>query len=124
MLCLRFPCFKLLSTVLYVPLLCKVHLRKFPPLPYLPPPWSDLSITFRWFIRSRRIPHKIMAPIIQIPVEDTLKTLRHVLKRRADANRVLKERERSRNFGFLPPLESDNTKPVSTLPAVSMRRAA
>ena len=35
-----------------------------------------------------------MAPIIQIPVEDTLKTLRHILKKRADAKRVLKEREK------------------------------
>ena len=65
-----------------------------------------------------------MAPTIQIPVEDTLKTLRHVLKKRADANRVLKEREKHAlrgedyrrmevaydNKAFLQPLNSDNTK--------------
>jgi len=65
-----------------------------------------------------------MAPVIQIPVEDTLKTLRHVLQESADANRVLKEREKKTLSGedygrmkvdydnepFLQPLDSDNTK--------------
>jgi len=65
-----------------------------------------------------------MAPTIQIPVEDSLKTLRHVLKKRVDASRVLKEREKKTlrgedyrrmeaaydNKGFLQPLDSDNTK--------------
>ena len=35
-----------------------------------------------------------MAPTIQIPAADTLKTLQNVLKRRADGNRILKEREK------------------------------
>jgi hypothetical protein len=65
-----------------------------------------------------------MAPTIQIPVEDTLKTLQHVLKKRADATRVLKEREKKAlrgedyrrmevtydNKGSLKPADSDDTK--------------
>ena len=65
-----------------------------------------------------------MAPLIQIPAEDTLKTLQNVLKRRVDGNRILKEREKMmlsgedyrrmrvdlNNTQFLQPLDSDNTK--------------
>src|SRR5436189_7646 len=63
-----------------------------------------------------------MAPLIQIPAEDTLKTLQNVLKRRVDSNRILKEREKMmlsgedyrrmrvdlNNTQFLQPLDSDN----------------
>lgn len=65
-----------------------------------------------------------MAPVVRIPVEDTLKTLQHVLKKRADANRVIKERAKNTLSGedyrrmevdydnkpFLQPLDSENTK--------------
>jgi hypothetical protein len=65
-----------------------------------------------------------MAPAIQIPAADTLKTLQDVLKRRADANRILKEREKKVLSGedyrllevnldskpHLQPEDSDNTK--------------
>jgi hypothetical protein len=65
-----------------------------------------------------------MAPAIQIPAADTLKTLQDVLKRRADANRILKEREKKVLSGEdyrllevnldskpdLQPEDSDNTK--------------
>jgi hypothetical protein len=42
-----------------------------------------------------------MAPMIQIPAEDTLKTLQNVLKQRIDANRILKEREEDAQRGRL-----------------------
>ena len=32
--------------------------------------------------------------MIQIPAEDTLRTVQHVLKKRANTNRILKEREK------------------------------
>lgn len=65
-----------------------------------------------------------MASTIQIPAADTLKTLQNVLKRRADANRILKEREKKVLSGedcrllevnldsklHLQPEDSDNTK--------------
>ncbi|PQE05362.1 hypothetical protein CJF30_00011279 [Rutstroemia sp. NJR-2017a BBW] len=35
-----------------------------------------------------------MAPTVQVPAEDTLKTLQNVLKRRIDSNKILKEREK------------------------------
>jgi len=35
-----------------------------------------------------------MAPAIQIPAEDTLRTLQNVLKRRADAKRIIKEEKK------------------------------
>jgi hypothetical protein len=65
-----------------------------------------------------------MAPRIQIPAEATLRTLQNVLKRRVDANRILKEREKKllsgegyrrlevdlNNKQFLQPVDSENTK--------------
>jgi hypothetical protein len=65
-----------------------------------------------------------MAPIIRIPAEDTLKTIQDALKKRADANRILKERVKKALTGeeyrlmevrldnkpFLQPLDADNTK--------------
>src|SRR6266536_1092751 len=65
-----------------------------------------------------------MPPTIQIPAADTLKTLQNVLKRRVDANRILKEREKKVLSGedyrllevsldskpHLQPEDSDNTK--------------
>jgi predicted nucleic acid-binding OB-fold protein len=35
-----------------------------------------------------------MAPTIQVTAEHTLKALQNVLKKRTDANRILKEREK------------------------------
>ena len=35
-----------------------------------------------------------MAPAIQIPAEDTLRTLQNVLKRHANAKRIMKEKEK------------------------------
>jgi hypothetical protein len=65
-----------------------------------------------------------MAPMIQPPSQDTINTLQNVLKRRIDANRILKEREKSmlsrddyrlmevnlNNKQFLQLLDADNTK--------------
>ena len=65
-----------------------------------------------------------MAPMIQPPSQDTINTLQKVLKRRVDANRILKEREKNMLSGddyrlmednlnkkqFLQPLDADNTK--------------
>jgi hypothetical protein len=65
-----------------------------------------------------------MAPRIQIPAEATLRTLQNILKRRVDANRILKEREKKllsgegyrrlevdlNNKQFLQPVDSENTK--------------
>lgn len=65
-----------------------------------------------------------MAPRIQIPATDTLKTLQNVVKRRLDANRILKEREKKAPSGedyrllevnldsksYLRPEDSENTK--------------
>lgn len=65
-----------------------------------------------------------MAPTIQVPAEHTLKTLQNVLKKRADANRILKEREKKmlsgegyrrlevdlNNEQFLQPVDSEDTK--------------
>ena len=65
-----------------------------------------------------------MAPIIQVPAEDTLKTLQNVLKRRIDTNRIIKEREKKmlsgedyqmmevvlNNKQFLQPVDADTTK--------------
>ena len=63
-----------------------------------------------------------MAPTIQIPAEDTLKTLQNVLKKRIDANRILKEKEiisgedyrlmrvDLNSTHFLQPIDADNTK--------------
>ena len=65
-----------------------------------------------------------MAPTIQVPAEDTLKTLQNVLKRRIDSNQILKERKKQmlsgedyqlmevdlNNKQFLQPLDADNTK--------------
>ena len=65
-----------------------------------------------------------MAPMIQPPSQDTIKTLQNVLKRRINTNRILKEREKKmlsredyqlievdlNNKQFLQPLDADNTK--------------
>jgi hypothetical protein len=65
-----------------------------------------------------------MAPTIQVPAEHTLKALQNVLKKRTDANRILKEREKKmlngegyrrlevdlNNKQFLQPMDSENTK--------------
>ncbi|KAE8440383.1 hypothetical protein EG329_008182 [Mollisiaceae sp. DMI_Dod_QoI] len=65
-----------------------------------------------------------MAPTIQVPAEHTLKALQNVLKKRTDANRILKEREKRmlngegyqrlevnlNNEQFLQPADSDDTK--------------
>ncbi|KAG4027417.1 hypothetical protein MFRU_030g00530 [Monilinia fructicola] len=65
-----------------------------------------------------------MAPTIQIPAEDTLKTLQNVLRRRNDNNKILKERKEKmlsgedyrllrvdlNNTQFLQPLDAENTK--------------
>lgn len=65
-----------------------------------------------------------MAPVIRIPAEDTLKTLQNVLKKRVDAKRILKEKEKImmkgedyqlmradlNNTHFLQPMDADNTK--------------
>jgi hypothetical protein len=65
-----------------------------------------------------------MAPRIQIPATDTLKTLRIVAKRRLDTNRILRERKRQALSGedyrrlevkldsqtYLRPEDSENTK--------------
>jgi hypothetical protein len=65
-----------------------------------------------------------MAPMIQIPAEDTLKTIRNALKKHIDTNRILKEREKKELSGedyrlmevdlnnkpFLAPIDADNTK--------------
>ena len=65
-----------------------------------------------------------MAPTVQVPAEDTLKTLQNVLKRRIDNNKILKEREKKilsgedyrllrvdlNNRQFLQPLDAENTK--------------
>ena len=68
--------------------------------------------------------YMIMAPTIQVPVAHTLNTLQNVLKKRTDANRILKEKDRQMLSGedyqrmevglenkmFLQPLDSENTK--------------
>jgi hypothetical protein len=65
-----------------------------------------------------------MAPRIQIPVNDTFKTLHKVLERRINTNQVLKEREKTayttkdyqrkraelNQKKFLQPLDADNSK--------------
>ena len=65
-----------------------------------------------------------MAPKIQIPANDTFKTLHNVLNKRINTNRVLKEREKTayttRDYQrkraelnqkkFLQPLDADNSK--------------
>lgn len=65
-----------------------------------------------------------MAPTIQIPAEDTPKTLQNVLRRRNDNNKILKERKEKmlsgedyrllrvdlNNTQFLQPLDAENTK--------------
>lgn len=65
-----------------------------------------------------------MAPTIQVPVARTFNVLENVLKKRTDANRILKEREKQMLSGedyqrmevgldnkpFLQPLDCDNTK--------------
>jgi hypothetical protein len=65
-----------------------------------------------------------MAPTIQIPAEITHRTLQNVLKRRVDANRILKERAKKvlsgedyrlreadlNNTQFLQPVDTENTK--------------
>lgn len=65
-----------------------------------------------------------MAPTIQVPAEHTLKALQNVLKKRTDANRILKEREKKmlngegyrhmevdlNNEQFLQPVDADDTK--------------
>jgi len=65
-----------------------------------------------------------MAPVIRIPTEDTLKTLQNVLKKRIDAKRILKEKEKTiisgedyqlmradlNNTHFLQPMDTENTK--------------
>jgi hypothetical protein len=65
-----------------------------------------------------------MAPMIQPPSQDTINTLQNVLKRRINANRILKEREKNmlsgddyrlmevnlNNKQFLQLLDADNTK--------------
>jgi hypothetical protein len=65
-----------------------------------------------------------MAPMIQIPAEITHRTLQNVLKRRVDANRILKERAKKvltgedyrlrevdlNNTQFLQPVDTENTK--------------
>jgi hypothetical protein len=65
-----------------------------------------------------------MAPTIHIPAVDTLKVLQNAVKRRLDAKRILKEREKNmlnaEDFRLLEvnldgkphlqPLDSDNTK--------------
>ena len=76
------------------------------------------------FVHSVGTSISTMAPTIQVPAEDTLKTLQNVLKRRIDSNRILKEREKQmlsgedyrlmevdlNNKQFLQPLDADNTK--------------
>ncbi len=65
-----------------------------------------------------------MAPTIQVPAARTFNILENVLKKRTDANRILKEREKQMLSGedyqrmevgldnkpFLQPLDSENTK--------------
>jgi hypothetical protein len=65
-----------------------------------------------------------MAPKIQIPVNDTFKSLHNVLKKRINTSQVLKEREKmaysTRDYQrkraelnqkkFLQPLDADNSK--------------
>jgi len=65
-----------------------------------------------------------MAPVIRIPAEDTFKTLQNVLKKRIDAKRILREREKKmlnaeeyemmevkyNNKPFLQPVDADDTK--------------
>jgi hypothetical protein len=65
-----------------------------------------------------------MAPSIQVPAARTFTILENVLKKRTDANRILKEREKQMLSGedyqrievgldnkpFLQPLDSENTK--------------
>jgi hypothetical protein len=65
-----------------------------------------------------------MAPTIQVPTAHTFNFLQNVLKKRTNANRILKEREKHilsgegyqrmevglDNKPFLQPLDSDNTK--------------
>jgi hypothetical protein len=65
-----------------------------------------------------------MAPIIQLPAQDAVSTLQNILKRRIEANRIQKEREKKILSGedyqliyidlnkthFLPPIDADNTK--------------
>jgi hypothetical protein len=65
-----------------------------------------------------------MAPTIQVPAEHTLKALQNVLKKRTNANRTLKEREKKmlnregyhhmeadlNNEQFLQPVDANDTK--------------
>jgi hypothetical protein len=65
-----------------------------------------------------------MAPTIQVPAARTFNILENILKKRTDANRILKEREKRMlsvkdyqrmevgldNKPFLQPLDSENTK--------------
>lgn len=65
-----------------------------------------------------------MAPRIQIPVNDTFKTLHNVLNKRLNTNQILKEREKTvytttdyqrkraelNRTTFLQPLDADNSK--------------
>jgi hypothetical protein len=65
-----------------------------------------------------------MALTIQPLLQDTIKALQNVLKRRIDTNRIIKEREKKmlsgedyqmmevvlNNKQFLQPLDADNTK--------------
>ena len=65
-----------------------------------------------------------MAPMIQLPAQDAISTLQNVLKRRMEASRIQKEREKEMLSGedyqlmrvdlnkthFLPPVGADNTK--------------
>jgi hypothetical protein len=65
-----------------------------------------------------------MAPTIQVPAEHTLKALQNVLKKRTNANRILKEREKKvlngegyrymevdlNNEQFLQPVDAENTR--------------
>ena len=65
-----------------------------------------------------------MAPTIQVPAEHTLKALQNVLKKRTDANRVLKERQKEvlngegyrymeadlNNEQFLQPVDAEDTR--------------
>ena len=85
-----------------------------------------LSITIRFLHPLSRYSaqDRTMAPVIRIPAEDTLKTFQNVLKKRIDAKRILKEREKKmlsaeeyqmmeveyNNKPFLQPVDTDNTK--------------
>ena len=78
----------------------------------------------QWHSAARICPHRTMAPVIRIPAEDTFKTLQNVLKKRIDAKRILREREKKmlnaeeyemmevkyNNKPFLQPVDADDTK--------------